>query len=99
MKKNFEQIVCTSSLIGKSVLNNNTERLGKIEDIVFDRLSGQVRYVILSFEYSMGMGKQLYALPWKILDYFPVEDAFAVNLDREKLQSVLIFDKGTQFCN
>ncbi len=88
-----QQVVATKDVIGKSVINQEKENLGKIEEIVLDKLSGEVRYAVLSFGGFLGMGSDFYALPWKTLDYCKDEEAFIINVDKEKLKSASGFNK------
>ncbi len=88
-----QQIVCTKDVIGKDVISTDKENLGEIEEIVLDKVSGEVRYAVLSFGGFMGMGKDLYAIPWKTLDYCKDEEAFKIKIDKERLKSASGFDK------
>ncbi|MFN8769681.1 MAG: PRC-barrel domain-containing protein [Neisseriaceae bacterium] len=93
MKEHSEHVVRTADVIGKSVVDKDKENIGKIEEIVLDKVSGQTRYAVLSFGGFMGMGSDYYAIPWKTLSYSPEEDAFTVNIDKDKLKSASGFDK------
>jgi sporulation protein YlmC with PRC-barrel domain len=56
-----------SRLIGLHVLNDNQEKLGKIEDLVIDANTGKVHHVILSTGSVMGMGGKMLPVPWNAL--------------------------------
>lgn len=74
-----------SYILGKQVLNSENDRLGKIEDIVLDKKSGQVLYVVLSFDTFMGLGDQLYALPWSAIDFDMIEQGFRLVLKKDEI--------------
>lgn len=94
MKENCCEIVKSEDIIGKKVLSNNDEKIGKIEEIVLDKSSGQVRYVVLSCGGFLGLGENLYAIPWKSISYDPEEEGFKLMIDSEKLKSAPNFEKS-----
>jgi hypothetical protein len=86
-------IVKSSDVVGVSVINPAKENLGKIEEIVLDKLSGQVRYVVLSFGGFLGMGDKYFPFPWKSFAYNDAENSFVLNVSKEKLKIENGFDK------
>lgn len=95
MKYLSDQVVRTIDVIGKKVIDNEQVNLGKIEEIVLDRSSGKARYAVLSFGGFMGMGADFYALPWHALSYRTANDAFEINVDKEKLKTASGFNKDS----
>jgi len=67
----------TASLIGSDkvegtpVYRSNGERVGQIERIMIDKISGKVAYAVMSFGGFMGIGEDHYPLPWSLLTYNP----------------------------
>lgn len=86
-------IVRTDEVIGVNVKNAQGENLGKIEEIVLDKLTGEARYVVLSFGGILGMGDKLFALPWNAIHYNDNHDCFMLSIDKEKLKMAPGFDK------
>jgi sporulation protein YlmC with PRC-barrel domain len=86
-------LVRTENIIGIDVINNDKENLGKIEEIVLDKKSGQVMYVVLSFGGILGLGNKLFAMPWSILHYSTTEDKFIIDYPKELLKKAPGFDK------
>lgn len=94
MKEHSNQVVRTADVIGQKVIGHlDKENLGKIEEIVLDKLSGEVRYAVLSFGGFLGMGDDYYALPWKSLSYCNEHEAFEINVTKEKLKNAVGFNK------
>lgn len=88
-----EDVVKTSEVIGVDVENNDEENLGTIQEIILDKVEGQVRYVVLSFGGIFGLGGKLFALPWKSLHFDEERDCFILDVDKEKLINAPSFDK------
>ncbi|MCE3269373.1 MAG: PRC-barrel domain protein [Burkholderiales bacterium] len=93
MQEHSNQVVRTADVIGKTVLGLDKEKLGKVEELVLDKLSGETRYAVLSFGGFMGMGSDFYALPWQELSYSLEDDAFIVMLDKDALKAAPGFNK------
>lgn len=89
-----ENIVNANSVIGVKVTNNDKENLGKIEEIMIDKSSGEVQYVVLSFGGILGMGEKLFALPWRSISYSPEDSAFILDMNKEKLENAPAFEKS-----
>jgi len=85
--------VKSADVIGVSVISPTHEKLGKIEEIVLDKISGQTRYVVLSFGGFLGMGEKYFAFPWKSISYNEMESSFVLNVNKDKLKAEHGFDK------
>lgn len=86
-------IVRTADIIGVHVKNAQNEHLGDIEEIVLDKLSGEVKYLVLSFGGFLGMGDKLFAIPWHTINYDDEEDCFILNISKERLKGAPGFNK------
>lgn len=87
------QIVCTDDIVGVEVKNPKSEKLGKIETLMLDKLKGDIAYVVLSFGGFLGMGDKLFAMPWSMFSYDTQQDCFIIHVDKEALQNSPGFDK------
>ena len=94
MKEHSEEIVrAKTEIIGVDVKNMSDDALGKIEDIVLEKISGHVRYIILSFGGILGMGDKFFALPWNAIHYSCEKKCFVLEVSKEKLKQAPGFDK------
>jgi hypothetical protein len=65
----------TGSLIGSdkvegtAVYGANDTKIGSIERVMIDKLTGKVSYAVLSFGGFLGIGDDHYPLPWQSLKY------------------------------
>jgi len=65
----------TGSLIGSdkvegtAVYGANDTKIGSIERVMIDKVSGRVSYAVLSFGGFLGIGDEHYPLPWQSLKY------------------------------
>jgi len=87
-------LVRSKDVVGVSVKNAQGENLGKIEDVVLDKKTGQACYIVLSFGGLLGIGDKLFALPWETSTYDTNEECFILNIDKDKLKNAPGFSKN-----
>ena len=87
-------LILASRVLHKSVYTIDAERLGHVEDISVDRVSGECVYAIMSFGGFLGIGEKYHPLPWHVLRYNPDTKGFAVMMTREELQSAPHYTKA-----
>jgi hypothetical protein len=81
----------TTSLIGSdkvegtAVYGPDREKIGSIERVMIDKMSGKVAYAVLSFGGFLGMGEDFYPVPWSTLDYDTSLGGYRVNFTRDQL--------------
>lgn len=80
-------VISSDKVEGTSVYNTTGEKLGSIDDLMIDKLSGQVCYAVLEFGGFLGMGNDRYPIPWRVLKYSTDRGGYIVPLDKERLSS------------
>jgi hyperosmotically inducible periplasmic protein len=81
-----------SDVIGKTVLNNQGEKLGKVEDLAVDVESGRIVQVILSSGGFIGIGDRLTAVPPEALHCDADHKVLHLDADKEKLANAPKFE-------
>ena len=95
--------ITTASLIagqkikGTTVYNLAGEKLGTVDDIMIDKVSGRAIYAVMSFGGFLGMGEKFHPLPWATLKYDDRKGGYVVNLDKKLLQGAPTYNAGTEF--
>ncbi|MGJ7510995.1 PRC-barrel domain-containing protein [Variovorax sp. GT1P44] len=79
-------VISSERVEGTSVYNNAGDKLGSIDDLMIDKMSGQVRYAVLEFGGFLGMGTDRYPLPWNMLKYDTSMDGYVVPIDKNMLE-------------
>jgi hypothetical protein len=91
----------TTSLIGSdkvegtAVYGADGQKIGKIERVMLDKVSGKVAYAVLSFGGFMGMGEEYYPVPWSTLKYDTSLGGYRVNLTKDKLEKAPKYSSST----
>jgi sporulation protein YlmC with PRC-barrel domain len=81
-----------SSIIGSYVVTPNGESLGDIRDIMVDPRSGMVTYCVVSFGGFMGLGRKLFAVPFKAFNYDLAENEYVLKTNKKHFQTSPGFD-------
>ena len=82
----------TTSLIGSdkvegtAVYGADHEKIGSIERVMIDKISGKVAYAVLSFGGFLGMGEDYYPVPWATLKYDTKLGGYVLALTRDELE-------------
>jgi sporulation protein YlmC with PRC-barrel domain len=90
----------TSSLItsdrveGMPVYDARGKRIGKVERLMIDKLTGLIAYAILSFGGFLGIGADQYPIPWSMLTYNEKPDGFQVDITEEQLKNAPKIEQG-----
>lgn len=80
-------LIAASRVKGTAVYNAEGDKLGHVEDLMLDKVSGRVAYAVMAFGGFLKIGEQYHPLPWSLLSYDLERRGYVVPLDREALQS------------
>ena len=92
-KRETANLIGSDKVEGTPVYRSNGERVGKIERIMIDKLTGKVAYAVMSFGGFMGIGEDYYPLPWPLLTYTPRLDGYEVNIGEQQLKGAPKYSK------
>lgn len=62
-------LIGSDKVEGTAVYGPDGEKIGAIERVMIDKMSGKVSYAVLSFGGFLGIGDDHYPLPWQSLKY------------------------------
>jgi len=90
-------LIAAEKVEGTSVYNLAGEKLGTVEDIMLDKVSGKAIYAVMSFGGFLGIGEKYHPLPWSTLQYDESRGGYVVNLDKRKLESAPTYAMDDDF--
>ncbi len=79
-------VISSGKVEGTAVYNVAGEKLGSIDDLMIDKVTGQVKYAVLEFGGFLGMGTDRYPIPWSVLKYDVGKGGYIVPLDKARLE-------------
>jgi sporulation protein YlmC with PRC-barrel domain len=77
----------SKKVIGTNVKDLSGTKIGQVEDIVLDKISGNVMFAVVGFGGVLGMGEKFHPVPWSTLSYDEDEDSYVVSITKEDLKS------------
>ncbi|QUS38953.1 PRC-barrel domain containing protein [Tardiphaga alba] len=90
-------LIASDRIEGTAVRRANGERIGHIERLMIDKVSGKVSYAVMSFGGFLGIGSNLLPVPWALLAYNRELDAYQLDIDEEDLKSAPSFTEKRDF--
>jgi sporulation protein YlmC with PRC-barrel domain len=80
-------LIASDKVEGTAVYGPDGDEIGRIENLMIDKLSGKVAYAVLSFGGFLGMGTDHYPLPWSMLKYDEKKGGYRASINREQLET------------
>ncbi|HEY2135870.1 MAG TPA: PRC-barrel domain-containing protein [Xanthobacteraceae bacterium] len=85
-KRETVTLIGSDKVEGTDVYRSNGDKVGTIERLMIDKISGKVAYAVMSFGGFLGIGEDYYPLPWSLLTYNPRLDGYEVNIGEPQLK-------------
>ena len=79
-------LIAAEKVEGTDVYNLRGDKLGTVDDIMIDKVSGKAIYALMSFGGFLGIGEKNHPLPWSTLRYDERKGGYVVNLDKKILE-------------
>ena len=93
----------TASLIGSdkvegtAVYGPDQRKIGTVQRVMLDKISGKVAYAVVSFGGFLGMGEDYYPMPWAKLDYDTSLAGYRVDITEEQLKGAPKYNRSTDW--
>ncbi|WP_179879950.1 PRC-barrel domain-containing protein [Bradyrhizobium ottawaense] len=80
-------LIGSDKVEGTNVYGADGEKVGYIERVMIDKVSGKVSYAVLSFGGLLGIGDDHYPLPWHALKYDTNLAGYVTGITQDQLRS------------
>lgn len=90
-------LIASDRVEGTPVRRSDGEKIGTIQRLMIDKISGKVAYAILSFGGFLGIGQKHLPIPWGRLSYDRTLGAYRVDLTNEELAAAPGFEADKDF--
>ena len=92
-KRETASLIGSDKVEGTPVLRSTGDKIGSIERVMIDKITGKVAYAVMSFGGFLGIGEDYYPLPWSLLTYNPRLDGYEVNITEQQLKGAPKYSK------
>jgi hypothetical protein len=80
------QLISSEDVQGTTVYGVGDEKVGEIDHLIIDKLSGRVIYAVMSFGGFLGLGHSHYPVPWAALKYDTALEGFRTGITEQQLK-------------
>ena len=84
-------LVSSEDVRGTDVYGPTRNKVGDIDHLMIDKMSGKVVYAVMGFGGFLGMGQSQYPVPWSALRYDTSLGGFVTGITQEQLQNAPAF--------
>jgi hypothetical protein len=79
-------LIGSDKVQGTAVYDADGNKIGSVERVMIEKISGRVSYAVLSFGGFLGIGDDYYPLPWPSLKYNVDLGGYQVMIPIEKIK-------------
>jgi hypothetical protein len=90
-------LIGSDKVDGTAVYGADDRKIGSVQRVMIDKISGKVAYAVVSFGGFLGMGEDYYPMPWANLKYDTRLGGYRVNVTEDQLKGAPKFNRGTDW--
>jgi sporulation protein YlmC with PRC-barrel domain len=81
-----DELIAATKVTNAKVYNKDGDKIGWLDEVVLNKHTGQVEYVVLAVGGFLGIGERYHPLPWSMLRYDVELSGYVVDIDRDQLE-------------
>jgi hypothetical protein len=90
-------LIGSDKVEGTAVYGADNKKIGSVQRVMIDKISGKVAYAVVSFGGFLGMGEDYYPLPWPQLTYDTQLGGYRVGVTENQLKGAPKFTRSTDW--
>ena len=92
----IHKLVPSDRVEGTPVCRPDGEKIGTIERLMIDKISGNIAYAVLKSRGFLGLGQQHFPVAWQALKYNSKRKSYEINIPEAQFRSGMIDDGGEE---
>ena len=84
-------LIGSDKVDGTAVYGADERKIGNVQRVMIDKISGKVAYAVISFGGFLGMGEDYYPMPWPNLKYDARLGGYRVGVTEDQLKGAPSF--------
>jgi hypothetical protein len=85
-RRETRSLIGSDKVEGTAVYGADDQRIGSVQRVMIDKMSGKVAYAVVSFGGFLGIGEDYYPLPWPQLKYDVNLGGYRVGVTEDRLR-------------
>jgi len=90
-------LIASDRVDGTAVDLTNGKKLGTIQRLMIDKLSGTVAYAVLRYGGLLGIGEKHMPIPWAKLKFDPMKEVYLVDMSDDELAKAPSYSADKEF--
>jgi sporulation protein YlmC with PRC-barrel domain len=85
------QLISSEDVEGTNVYGTGGKKIGEVDHLLIDKVSGRVAYAVISFGGLLGLGHSHYPVPWSALKYDTKLGGYVTGITKQQLRDAPAF--------
>ena len=90
-------LIGSDKVEGTAVYGEDDRKIGTVQRVMIDKISGKIAYAVVSFGGFLGMGEEYFPMPWASLKYDTGLEGYRVNVTEDQLKGAPRFNRNTEW--
>ena len=90
-------LIGSDKVEGTAVYGADLRKIGTVQRVMIDKISGKIAYAVVSFGGFLSMGEEYYPMPWSKLDYETGLGGYYVDITEDQLRGAPKFSRSTDW--
>jgi hypothetical protein len=90
-------LIGSDKVEGTAVYGKDDRKIGSVQRVMIDKISGKIAYAVVSFGGFLGMGEEYFPMPWATLKYDTGLEGYRVNMTEDQLKGAPRFNRNTDW--
>ena len=90
-------LIGSDKVEGTAVYGADDRKIGNVQRVMIDKISGKVVYAVVSFGGFLGMGEDYYPTPWPNLKYDTALGGYRIGVTDDQLRGAPKFNRSTDW--
>jgi hypothetical protein len=90
-------LIGSDKVEGTPVYGRDERKIGMLQRVMIDKISGKVAFAVISFGGFLGIGEDYYPIPWANLKYDSRVGGYVVGITEDQLKGAPKFSKSTDW--
>ncbi|MGH6678451.1 MAG: PRC-barrel domain-containing protein [Bradyrhizobium sp.] len=90
-------LIGSEKVEGTAVYGAGDSKIGSIERVMIDKITGGVSYAVLGFGGFLGLGNDHYPLPWQSLKYDTRLGGYVTGITEQQLRAAPKYSDGSDW--
>lgn len=96
-KRETIALIGSDKVEGTAVYGTDDRKIGSVQRVMIDKISGKVAYAVVSFGGFLGMGEDYYPMPWANLKYDTNLGGYRAGVTEDQIRGAPKFNRNTDW--